>query len=165
MDYKTIFFIIMNLVFFLYVGGITLKYGIQSSISQSYYILPRNMQWLFTIITWGYAFPAIIIAVEYSGLAFLAGAGISFVGASPAFRSLKMVNTVHMIGATTGVIASQLMILLSPFNMWYINVVFLLLCGLCYFIVKLKQNFTWWAEIIAFLTISVSYAIQLFIKG
>lgn len=157
MDYL-IPYIIMNVMFFSYVLGITLRYGVQTSISESYYRLPRNLQWLFTIATWGYAFPAIIIGVPYSGLAFLAGSGICFVGASPAFKSLGLENIVHMVGAGIGVTASQLFISLV-LGQWWITLCFVLLSGLCYLIPKMKTNILWWVEILAFLSMVVSYGI------
>ena len=155
----------MIVIFFSYVSWITIKYGIQTSISESYYKLPRKFQWLFTIVTWGYAIPAIMIGVPYSGLAFLAGAGICFVGASPAFRSddpneHTMEGIVHTIGAIIGVVASQILISFV-FGQWWNTVAFIALSGLTFLIPKMKKNITWWVEIYAFLSIVISYAIMM----
>ena len=164
---NTILLTITLVCFISYVAFIWIKYGIQESISASYYKLPRNLQWLFTIATWGYAFPAIMLGVPYSLLAFLAGAAICFVSASPAFRGKDkndhtMEGTVHMVGAIVGVTAAQLMIFLAPFSMWYINVGFLALCGVSYLIPKMKVNFTWWIELYAFISIVLAYYLKIF---
>ena len=120
----TTIFIIMLSAFFGYVGFIVTKYGVQSSVSGSYYRLPRNWQWVFTIITWGYALPAMIIGLDITGngLVFLAGAGIAFVGASPAFHKLGIERTVHTIGAIVGIVSMQLFLCIVGF--WWITLLF-----------------------------------------
>ena len=165
MEYQLVFYAAMNIIFFSYISIISLKYGVQSSISASYYKLPKNFAWLFTVATWGYAFPAIIVGVEHSSFAFFAGAAITFVGAAPAFRGTSIENSVHMWGAKIGVVASQLMIVFPPFNMWYITVGFLLCSIFCYFNKHIKPYSTWWIEVLAFLSISLSYLLLMIRHG
>jgi hypothetical protein len=74
----------MLAVFFSYVGFIWKKYRVLVSISQSYYRLPKNLQILFTLFCWGFAFPAMIIGSN--GLMFFSGGAICFVGAAAAFQ-------------------------------------------------------------------------------
>ena len=164
MSYITLY-IIMLVIFTSYVSFISAKYGIQTSISESYYVLPRNLQWLFTMVTWGYAFPAIIIGVPFSGLAFLAGAGICFVGASPAFRGKDgnnhtMERTVHMVGAIIGVTAAQVLISFV-LGYWWITLGFIIFSALTFLIPKMKVNITWWIEIYAFIGIALAYLLIL----
>ena len=156
----------MNIVFYSYVIGITYKYGVQTSISESYYKLPRNLQWLFTIATWSYAIPAIIIGVPYSGLAFLAGAGIMFVGASPAFHDdgpsgTNQEHLVHMIGAIIGITAAQVFICFI-LGQWWNTLSFVGLSGLTFLIPSMNKNVTWWVEIYAFISMTIAYSLLLF---
>ena len=162
MDYKIISFIIMNVAFWAYVIPMCIKYGIPPSISDSYYKLRRNLQGLFTLSMWGVAIPAIILGVEQSGLAFLAGVGIAFVGASPAFKSKdgkhSMEGTIHQIGALIGLIGSQLMIL-TVSGLPIVTASLFLACIAC--LPKFRSKFIFIVEIIAFLAVDLFYLFQL----
>lgn len=159
----TALFYIMISVFFGYIAAITLFYGVQTSVSESYYRLPRNLQMSFTIVTWGYALPAAIIGLDISGsgLVFLAGAGICFVGAAPAFHKIGMERTVHTIGAITGI--GAMLLFLIAMGWWVLVVLFAALCGLFYLIDK--KNIVWWAEISAMLVLIAFYTAKLNIFG
>jgi hypothetical protein len=148
-------FILMNVVFFSYISYVALKYGIQKSISDSYYQLSNSMLWLFTVATWGYAIPAIMIGVSFSPLAFLAGAAICFVGAAPMFKDSKMTNQVHTTGAVIGIIAIQafIFLILNP----YITYMFIGLSLITLLIPYLRQNKLWWIEVFAFLSLTYTY--------
>lgn len=159
----TTLFIIMLSFFFGYCGFIYFRYGVQSSVSESYYRLPRNLQWLFTIATWGYALPAIIIGLQLTdnGLVFLAGAGIAFVGASPAFHSLGLEKTVHTVGAIVGITAMQIFLYVVGF--WWITLAFAVVSGLMFVWKRTYSHYIWWVEIAAFVSIALFYAIKLWI--
>jgi len=157
-------YLMMLLVFLSYVVSIAIIYGIQRSISNSYYKLPSKYNFLFVLFCWGFSFPAIIIGVELTNnfLMFLAGAGIGFVGAAAAFKE-KMTNSVHMTGAYSAVALSQLSIFYD-FHLYYINVIFIvgaLLMEILSYYNKLK-NKIWWQEILAFISIIITYTIKLF---
>ena len=143
----TALYIIMLTAFTTYILFVVKKYGIQESVSNSYYKLPENKRWIFTIALWMFAFPAIVLGVEHSGLAFLAGAGICFVGAAPAFKE-DMEGTVHVVGALTGVIGGLLFMLVT--GLWYVALITLALMGVVLLIPALKKNKTWWLELVAF---------------
>ena len=151
----TALFIIMLTVFTAYIGFILIKYGIQHSVSNSWYKLPEKLRWLFTIALWGFAFPAIILGVEHSGFAFLAGAGIMFVGAAPAFKLHKMEETVHVAGALAGVIGGLIFMIVT--GLWQVAVVTLVVMAF----IKLSnvQNKTWWLELAAFYGYAVAVGI------
>lgn len=162
MNYNIINFIIMITVFVSYLAYIVYKYGVQTSISDSYYRLPKKINYLFTLFCWGYAIPAMMIGTSVSPLMFLAGAGICFVGAAPNFRGIKQENRTHMISAMVAVLASQIAILFS-YGYWQINMAFLFACLILTYIPTSWQKYnTWWQEIFAFISISAAYAIQLF---
>lgn len=143
-----ILYSVMLSVFIGYVGAITAKYGILSSISDSYYKLPKKWNILFTLFCWGFAFPAMVMGLQLTDnfFMFIASSGIMFVGAAAKFKE-KLTHTVHVIGACCGVFGSQLSIAFD-FHMYWLNVLFLIL-GLLILIFNLK-NKIWWLEILAF---------------
>lgn len=149
--------LLMLASFFGYTLFISFKYGIQTSVSESYYRLPRNLQWLFTIATWAYAIPAIIIGLELTdnGLVFLSGTAICFVGASPAFKSMGLEADVHLIGAVVGIIAMQLFLLVI--GLWWITVAFIIITTIT--ALTRTKNITWWVEVWAFISIAIAYVI------
>ena len=171
MDYKIVSLIIMNVAFWGYVIPMCAIYGIPVSISDTYYKLRRNLQVLFTLSMWGFAIPAIILGVETmhasSFLAFLAGAGIAFVGASPAFKSgtdaihgvSTMEGIVHRTGALVGLIGSQLMILAMD-GLPIVAASFILICVAC--LPKFRKKAIFIIELIAFLAVDIFYIIQIF---
>lgn len=166
MAYTTVLLIVMVSVFISYVSWIWAKYGVLPSISDSYYHLPKNLHFLFTFFCWGFAFPAIILGS--SGLMFFAGAGICFVGAAAAFKE-KMTSTVHVVGAMTGVLLSQLAILLQ-YGIWELNIAFLVIAvpfTITRFIKRkdgkeICPNRTWWIELAAFVSMCIVLGIKLF---
>lgn len=148
-------YFLMLIVFTTYVGWIWSKYGVLKSISQSYYELPVKLQSLFTFFCWGFAIPAIILGS--SGLMFLAGSGIAFVGAAAAFQE-RMTHEVHMIGAVVGILASQLAIIFQ-YQMWPIAAA---VAGISLALVALKNpKKIWWIEIAAFLSICLTLALKI----
>ena len=151
----TALFILMLTAFTAYILFIIKKYGIQESVSNSYYKLPEKQRWIFTIALWSFAFPAIVLGVEKSGLAFLAGTGICFVGAAPAFRGDKMEETVHIAGALAGVIGGLLFMIFT--GLWWLAVITLAVMAF----IKLSaiQNKTWWLELAAFYGYAVAVGI------
>jgi len=149
----TISLIIMISVFISYISFIWSKYGIQTSISQSYYALPQNLRPLFTLFCWGFAIPAMIAGSGVSVFMFLAGAGIAFVGAAAQIK-LSLDYKVHMVAAISGVIFSQLAIFFG-YHLWYVNLAFILLGIIILFLSK--KNYLWWIELVAFG--SICYAI------
>lgn len=159
MGYIPILYTTMLTIFVTYVAFIWAKYGVLKSISDSYYHLPRKFQPLFTFFCWGFALPAMILGS--SGLMFMAGAGISFVGAAAAFKE-AMTKEVHMIGAGAGVLLSQLAIILQ-YGMWPISATFIgLSLLLLLFRKKINNKHIWWIEILAFLSICIVLGITLF---
>lgn len=151
----TFLFILMLTVFLSYVSFIWIRYGIQKSISDSYYRLPQKLKFIFTLFCWGFAVPAIILGDNV--LMFLAGSGIAFVGAAAAFKE-KMTHNVHMIGAYGGVLLSQISIFYN-YHLWGLNLLFIILAGTL-FIFNIK-NKIWWSEVLAFLTICIVLGLNL----
>ena len=155
MGHELGFFIMMLTVFISYVGFIWAKYGVQHSISQSYYVLPDNLKRLMTVFCWGFAIPAMIIGS--TALMFIAGSGIAFVGAAAAFQQ-KLTKWFHFAGAGIGVAAGEFAMIFN-FGLWPVFAAFLAI-GLPLFIFRKKiPNWIWWLEITAFVTICIGLGI------
>lgn len=95
--------IISAILFAIYLYVMAKLHGIQPSISDNYYV--SRHPWTFTLIMWLVAFtmlPSMLDATSetWQFTAFLACAGIAFVGAAAAYKQ-SLTNTVHIAGAAT----------------------------------------------------------------
>lgn len=148
MPYQLISILLSFVIFTSYLTYIAINYGILPSISDSYYRLPKNRQWLFTITLWSFSFP-MIIAGE-SGLMFLAGASICFTGAAPAFKGSKMEHSVHVASAIIGITAA----VFAMFFTLGASIIGIVTLGSMLALKLLKvSNATWWVEVIAYYAI------------
>ena len=145
----------MITVFISYVTFIWTKYGIQKSISESYYVLPKKWNWLFVAFCWLFAFPAMIIGGSY--LMMFAAGGIVFVGAAAAMHTFPT-RTVHMIGAIGGMILACLAMIIQ-YHMWYMTVGVAVLALLA--LLLDKKRAMWWTELAIFTAISIVIGISL----
>ena len=89
-------------IIFGYLTFVVAKFGIPKSISETYYLL-GNMGWLFQVTLFSVAFLVVPTLIDRSSegtrfLAFLACAGLAFVGAAPLFKR-KLDGKVHYISA------------------------------------------------------------------
>ena len=139
--------IISGLIFSAYVITIALKYGVQKSISDSYYNLPGKWKFIFTGVLWSFTLPVIIVG--NNALMFLAGAAIFFVGASPVFKNDRVEKKIHIIGAVSGIILGILSVIIV-YELYAFVVLAALLSILLYF---KATNSIWWIEIVAFVVI------------
>jgi hypothetical protein len=146
----------MITVFVSYVIFISFKYGIQTSISESYYVLPPREKFLFVLFTWLFAFPAIFLG--NSLLMFFAGGGIIFVGAAAAMHKMP-IRAIHLTAAIGGIILGCIAIILQ-YNMWYMVVGSTALIPIAYLFDK--KDIMWWTEIIVFTAISITIGLSLF---
>ena len=155
MEYQTILYYLMNAIFWSYVIFIGFKYGVQKSISESYYVLPKKLNFIFTLVLWGFAIPLCILS-NGDGLMFFAGAGICFVGAAAQMHE-DFVRKVHMTAAIGGITLGELSIIFVH-DMWWLT-----LAGVLIFIpifIFATKTRLWWGEIIAFLTMSIAMGLQ-----
>ena len=153
---STILYSIMVSVFIAYVLYISFKFGIQKSISESYYVLPKKENFLFVLFTWLFAFPAIFLG--NSLLMFFAGGGIVWVGANAAMHK-NPTRAIHLTAAIGGVTCAQLAILFN-YHMWWLTAAFVLASIITYLFNK--QTYIWWTEIYAFITISIALGLNIF---
>ncbi len=153
---QTILFSTMISIFISYVSFIWVKYGIQISISESYYVLPKKINFLFVLFTWLFAIPAMISG--NSLLMFIAGGGIVFVGAAAAMHKMPT-RIVHLVAAIGGMILAGLAMIFQ-YHMWYMTAGVALALPIAYLIDK--KHFMWWAELIIFTAISIVLGISIF---
>lgn len=146
----------MVLVFVSYVSFIWIKYGIQKSISESYYTLPKKENFLFVLFIWLFAFPAMFLG--NSLLMFFAGGGIVWVGANAAMHKMPT-RAIHLTAAIGGMVLGGLAMIFQ-YDMWYMTTGIVGLLPIVYLIDK--KYFMWWAEIIIFAAISIVIGISIF---
>lgn len=150
------FIILQSLVFFIYIVGIWAIFGVQKSISQTYYTLNENLKnsgVIFIIWLWLWLFPLFVFAPnDWFRVAVMVEA---FVGAAAAFKMSNLSKNVHNISSYAGILVAQVGVGIMLGRMWFVlyPVCFLAIsAGLKFGGVK---NFIWWAEIIAFLSIFI----------
>ena len=135
------------IIFLGYITSIWKIYGVQKSISDSYYRLPKKWNFLFTLALWSFAIPVMVVGNNV--MMFLAGAGICFVGAASNFKRLKMTKNVHMAGAFGGIIVGIFSVIFD------FNALPLALVAIAFsiFLKIFAKNYIWWIEVTAFVTI------------
>lgn len=117
--------VIALVVFLVYLVGIIGVFGIPASISDTYYLLEKKRKglgWLFTAMCWivgGTLLPAWLDMTPetYQFSAFLAAAGLLFVGAAPQFK-LSLTGWVHHGAAALCGMSAVLWCILS--GLWFI---------------------------------------------
>jgi hypothetical protein len=143
-------YITMFSVFIGYNIFILIKYGFLSSISVSYYSLPKKWNWLFLAFCWGYSIPALMLATD--GFMFFSGGLICFVGIASAFRDDSFTADMHQWSAAVAITLSQLSIILC-YHFYWVSIGMLVSALILYL---LRNIFTQWMyvlEIIAFVCI------------
>lgn len=140
--------LIQSLVFIFYVGLIVRKFGVLESISDSWYSLPPSQNFLFTLFTWGIGIPMLFYGNVWF---FLAGSGLSFVGAATQFRSgIGLTKEVHYAGALVGIFFT--LIGMAVMFSTITPLVIFTLVAIILQLLKIK-NTIWWQEIAAFIII------------
>ena len=143
-------------IFTAYFLFIWIKYGLQKSFSDSYYSLPEKTRpYIFTAFIFGFTVPMIPISYEYQ-LMLLSIWLIMGVGATAQFRKHKYVRVIHMIVAVSGILLSQLSIIIE-FHMWPIAACLFVLCTL---IVWKSNRPIWWIEAAVFYSIILAFLIK-----
>jgi len=152
---SSILFTVMVGVFISYVLYIMIKYGIQKSISESYYVLPKKENFLFVLFCWLFAFPAMLLGNSYWML--FAGGGIVFVGANAAMH-VQPTRTIHVVAAVSAMILACLAMIFQ-YHMWYMVAGIAGLIPIAYLLDK--KHIMWWIEIMIFTVISTVIGISL----
>lgn len=168
--------IISFLIFISYiVAAIVVFKTVPKSLSETYYMYQnkkKGLEWLFPsliLIMVATLMPSWIELSEGSNwqfLSFLCPASLLFVGAAPAFRSCDIESKVHTYSATLAAIFGLLWIILFiPYGMWIILGSVLVILALSLSTKTLKSSFTFWLEMVAFLSVYIgiiaSYAVRI----
>ena len=169
---------IQLIFFFTPVSYIWWRYGVQKSISESYYKLredhylnkvpkligagDKSDAWVFSIFTFGTGLPMWLYTLEHdvhSTTAILIGVSGFFmagIGIASEFKRDNIVNIVHYLSATFAIAFAFIAIWYEQSD-WMSAVLFLLGAAALKWGVRVK-NFTWWVEIFAFLFIIIRLA-------
>lgn len=119
------FYITSLAVFVAYVAWVLVRYGVPTSISESYYLMPPKWRvpafYGFTIFT---AVPLLIFWLEHSAgtaqyLVFLACASLAFVGAAGGFKE-RFAARVHFAAAALCAALSQVWIVIYT-PLWWVS--------------------------------------------
>jgi len=162
--YQIVCLIISLLSFVGYLAFIWIKFGVQKSISDSYYNLLEmkpKMPALFTLTFWAFAFPLLIVAVELHPLFFLAISLILFTGTAPMFKEGGMTLTVHMVGAIGGIFTAVVAFFLAGMWIWALA----MLIGMGLISLAKVNNKTWWVETHAFIVAWAGIALGTIMKA
>lgn len=140
----------------MYIGVIIGLYGIPDSVSETFYLLPKKFNWLFTFFCW--AVSAIVVpwlnisSENYQFLVFLSVGGLCFVGTAAQFKE-DFVKKVHFGAAAVCLICSQLWIFLAT-ELWWVSLICLAITiGILIF--NKFKNDTFWIEMWAFISLFI----------
>lgn len=144
--------VVSLIVFLVYLAGVYVYFGVPASISDTYYKLEKRKKgagWLFTAMCWAVAgtlLPAWLDMTSdvYQFSAFLACAGLLFVGAAPQFK-LSLTGPVHFAGAGVCCVFAGLWVILSG-AWWMLPATY----GVCLALAALDHKWMFWIEIAAF---------------
>lgn len=126
--------VVSLVVFLVYLAGVYVYFGVPASISDTYYKLEKRKKgagWLFTGMCWavtGMLLPAWLDMTPdvYQFSAFLACAGLLFVGAAPQFK-LSLTGWVYYGSAAVCCASAVLWCILSGY--WFITLIVFLVYG------------------------------------
>ena len=127
----------------LYIGTIWIMFGVQYSVSSSYYLLKKKKP-LFTLVMWLTIIP--LMLVSQTLLTFIAGMGICLVGVAPDYRLWKQELIAHLIGSYLGVLGAIATIWID-YHLWYVSVPLMVFIALAKFLNM--KNHIWWIENVA----------------
>ena len=152
-------------IFCLYIAFVVYRYGVPDSISDTYYLLEatkKGFGWVFTVWCWAVIFTMLPAWLDMSTentqfLAFLACAGLGFVGTAPQFKE-GMSRKVHYTGAGISAVAAILLTALA--GGWYWQILLLIPCA--YFTYKMPRTWLFWAEMCAFVS---TFLTKIFLKS
>lgn len=152
-------FIISFVVFFGYNIAIISKFGVPSSLSNSFYLLEdvkKGLGYLFTVMLYTTVFTLLpeLMSVgsnpTFDFLKFFCAAMLGFVGSAPAFRGIdKEFHSIFaMVSAATGFLW---IILATPY--WYVLLISALVMMSVMLLTKTQKSITYWLEMIMFAAI------------
>lgn len=143
---------------------------VPKSLSNTYYMyqeLRDGLKWLFPALILVMVFTLMPAWIELSNgsnwqfLSFLCPASLLFVGAAPAFKSSSLENTVHTVAAMLAAFFGLLWVLIfCQAGIWIILASLLLIVILSLITQSVKSSYTFWLEMVAFLSVYVGVLIS-----
>lgn len=131
-------------LFIAYTSFVWKRYGVQPSISESWYTLGTKYNWMFTIV---FCFGIGVLQLFHESVwFFLSGSALCFVGAATAFKQ-KMTNAVHYSGAAGAIVFG--LTGLAGLGIWWPIVP----VAVSIPVLTKVRNATWWIEFVAFFAI------------
>jgi hypothetical protein len=137
-------------VFSLYVAYIWGRYGIQKSISISFYDLPPENRIVFRVFIWTLSLSIMLSGIGWkSPMFFASGLLLSLVGVFSDIK-VKWKFTVHLTGAIGGILSCWIGLGLINQDIGIIIGILILLQSSILFLVKDREHFIWNVEITCF---------------
>lgn len=130
------------------------RFGLLGSVSESHLKLielNRNYKIIFTLFSWLYALPAMIVA--QTGLMFFAGGFICLVGVAADYKQ-GLDKIWHGRFAIIAVLLSQLSINLD-FHNYFISLVSILIMLILFLLRKKLYSYIYWIEQVSWLAVGV----------
>ena len=141
-------------IFIAYNTFVFLRYGQEPSISDSWYRLTLADKWLFTLATWGYVVPMLLLVLTNGGIEwhkyvfYAAAVLLILVGIFPDFK-VKAERPWHVVGAEGGIATAMVWGLICGF--WYVAIPFFIYTWLM--MRNNIRNHTYWIEIVAYFSV------------
>lgn len=143
-------------VFVTYILFIMKRYGIQKSISHSWYKLGSHW-YLFTLLTWGLGLP--LIWMDKSPLLSASGVLMCFTGVAGAIKMDKVIHIIHYTASACAIIFCFVYISVNvsvlPVIVMASFILFLLIRKAAFSELTPFKNTIWWIEVLAFTLIEV----------
>jgi hypothetical protein len=157
MNFQLITLILSSIVALSYVTTVWIKYGIQKSISTTFYELPYDRKLTFRLFMFSLSI-GIIIGGNLP-LFYVSGILLSLVGIFTRIK-VKWKKIIHLIGAIGGIVFAYIG-LIYYYNLWIESIIVLNVCILFIFIDR--KNIIWWSELVSMLNILVALYVFSFI--
>lgn len=149
-----VFFLMYVFVWVVYNLLIFTRFGLLGSVSESHLKLvelDRNYKIVFTLFSWLYAIPAMILA--QTGLMFFAGGFICLVGVAANYKQ-GLDKIWHGRFAIFAVLLSQLSINID-FHNYFISLISILLMMIIFLFRKKLESYIYWIEQVSWLAVGV----------
>lgn len=150
----------MTIAFMIYMVWIVVEFGIQPSISDSFYALRKKygasslIPWLFWLFLINISWPLFPL-LKFNGFAFFAMAGIILVGATAQYRRGKSTEIPHVAGAVGGITLTFISIgMVFGGWAWVWLPAYILVLGMLN-IINIP-NYEWWIEVMAFFMVVIA---------
>lgn len=148
--FKYVMLLIGTADFLMYISYIWGKFGIQKSISISFYDLVWRDRNIFRFFIWILSASIIVNGIGLdTPLFFISGGLLSLVGIFTRIK-VRWKYYIHMVGAIGGIISCAIGVVLLNFNTGIISIISILFITLLTFIFGEKKHILWNIEVICF---------------